>query len=70
MRSKIGSAFKIDFGGSIFEKGDVLVSSEGSKVCVLKNPNTYSEWYWKILNFLTFKLMFNQDDFHTVMLEK
>ena len=46
------------------EKGDVLTlytTSEGQKMKIVEEPtHKYWRWYWKILNFLTFKFCFNE----------
>ena len=45
-----------------FKKGDVLTADwiENTNILVISEPRT--QWYWKVLHYLTFKLLFKPRD--------
>jgi hypothetical protein len=50
-----------------FRKGDILNQDENISLKVLSEPKKYyNKWYWKILNFITFKIWFNYKVTYTV----
>lgn len=54
--------FEMKFSENWLRKGSVLDmgADKKIKVEVISEPKLYyNKWYWKILNFLTFKLCFN-----------
>lgn len=58
--------FELLLDKSWFNKKDILESS-GQKLEVIDTPKIhYNKWYWRILNFLTFKLFFNVKYTYTV----
>lgn len=58
--------FELLLQSNWFNKRNILESS-GQKLEVIDIPKThYNKWYWKILNFLTFKLFFNVKYTYTV----
>jgi hypothetical protein len=64
---KEGTTFKLLLNPNAFKKNDIIESSEGVELKVLSTPTIrYNKWYWKILNWLTFKYFFNVDYTYTV----
>lgn len=58
--------FELLLDKSWFNKKDILESS-GQKLEVIDTPKIhYNKWYWRILNFLTFRLFFNVKYTYTV----
>ncbi len=58
--------FELLLDSNWFNKKDILESS-GQKLEIIDTPKThYNKWYWRILNFLTFKLFFNVKYTYTV----
>ena len=50
-----------------FIKGDILETRHNMKLRVVSTPKKhYYKWYWRILNLLTFKLLFNPTIYYTV----
>ena len=59
--------FEIFIDASYFKKGEILKGTEETFLEVLSTPTIhYSKWYWRILNFLTFKKWFNVKYTYTV----
>ena len=60
MIGKDQTSFKLYLDKEFFNTKDILVTSNKKEVEVISEPTLhYGKWYWKILNFLTFKLFFN-----------
>lgn len=52
--------FEVLFHDNWHSKGEILMTPNNKKIEVLSETTLhYSKWYWKILNFITFKLFFN-----------
>lgn len=68
---KSNSTFQIKFEQNWYNKKDIIESSNNTKLEILDTPKPhYNKWYWKVLNWLTFKLLFNVYYTYTVkMLE-
>lgn len=63
-----GEKFELLFDGDHFEKGDILSGIEQQMVVLSTPKRHYFKWYWRVLNFLTFKKFFNAKYTHTVKL--
>lgn len=65
----LGEKFELIFDRVHFEKGDILKYEEGREMEAIGTPKLhYCKWYWRVLNFLTFKKFFNAKYSHTVRL--
>ncbi len=62
-----GTIFKIKLEADWFRKGDKIVIEDIYYCKVTSTPTShYSKWYWRLLNFLTFKLWFNIEHKYTL----
>ena len=68
---KSNSVFQIKFEETWVKQKDIIENLNNTKLEILDNPKQhYNKWYWKVLNWLTFKLFFNVSYTYTVKILK
>ena len=64
------SAFKLRLDKYSFKKGEMFKSGLYELKIITTPKIYYSKWYWRVLNFLTFRIFFNAVYTYTVKLIK